>query len=141
MALPRNAHRVTPDTITMRILPCDVLGIVIDTALAILAALTFVPLFIIRDFTLGLATRVVEGVLLVLTASIDTGGETTEGVVVVDEVDVEEEVVVVVVVGTTLSDPTATALVSTRFPVFDPVWPMSFRPQHCNCPVSSTAQA
>ena len=159
--LPRNLHRVFPDTMLIRILPFDVFGTAIDTAAAIFAADTDAPrrivIRVIRGAIFALFTNVftvVELASRVYDAVDEVRGETLALIVVefvpsvleegVDEpveIDDDEEDEDEVVVGTTLSEPTATACTSGSFGGSLPTWPKSFLPQHFTTPVANTAQA
>ena len=118
MAVPENEQDAPPETITMRMDPCDVFGMVILTACATRDAATLAPRFRLNVLitTAGAVLTVLE---VVMATSITTGGGAVfiAGAVVV----VVVVVVDVVVVGITFKAPTVTALVSTRFPVLEPV--------------------
>jgi hypothetical protein len=116
MTVPAKEHDFPPERMTMRMLPCDVFGMVMPTACAMRDAVTLTPRFTLTVLmtTAGTALAVLD---VVVTAPTNSGGErvfTTSDVVVVVAGRV------VVVVGITLSVPTVTALVSAVLPEFDP---------------------
>ena len=135
MAVPENEQDAPPETITMRMDPCDVFGMVILTACATRDAATLAPRFRLNVLitTAGAVPTVLE---VVGAALITTGGgvvfTASEVVVVVAGRVVVVVVEDVVVVGITFKAPTVTALVSTRFPELDPVLPKSLLPQQTN---------
>lgn len=117
ITVPAKEHDFPPERMTMRMLPCDVFGMVMPTACAMRDAATLTPRFTLRVLMMTTEGTALEVLDVVVTAPTNNGGGrvfTTSDVVVV--------VVgrVVVVVGITLSVPTVTALVSAVLPEFDP---------------------